>query len=740
MARKAGKVKRSRDIDTVPEQKMVMRFVDLRPGTIDKERKTVEIVIATENPVERYDLSRGLVIREVLAMDGVEYRGGRNQLPIVDSHDRSSVANVLGSVRNVRVEGDELVGEASFARDARSQEAFEKLLDGHLTDFSVTATPKKVAFVERGQSYTNRRGETVEGPADIVVQWMPTDASLCATGADERSVVRRSYREIPTEVERAMNESLLQALHGMGMPDGLTEPDTVTAWVVGNLNAKTPESAAVADPVENMDPMPDTEDEPMAEVQNADAPASDEMDEKIEKALKQDQLRRQEIQAACQKAGIERAFADKLCNDRVPLDVARQQIIEKIGESNQPVGQSVIRHTGSGSERLVEDLRDGLILRAVGSVSPAAKPLGENPPSEGARAFARMSLLRMAEATLRQAGAPVDRMTSVEIARAAIGDRATQNRFGIRRDGEAYHVTGSFPNILLDAANKTLLQGYEEAPYTWSMWARQAPSVADFKNINRIRFSESPDLDHVPENDDYKESPFSDEKESYKVEKFGKIFSVTWETVVNDDLDAISRVPQMHGNAARRTQNRKVYEVLTDNAALSDGTALFAAGHSNLDASGAAPSVGELNAAFTAMMTQNGINSDVIINVQPRFIIVPAALAATAMQLVGSIADPSAGGSNAGNSNTLNIYGPNGQRPLQVVVEPVLDSNSTTAWYLAADSSQIDTVELTFLQGEESPVLESEWDFNKDGYRYKIRQTFGTKAIDYRGLYKNPGA
>ena len=138
------------------------------------------------------------------------------------------------------------------------------------------------------------------------------------------------------------------------------------------------------------------------------------------------------------------------------------------------------------------------------------------------------------------------------------------------------------------------------------------------------------------------------------------------------------------------------------------------------------------------MMTQKGLSSDAIINIQPRYLIVPVALSATALQLVGSIADPAAGGSSTtGNSNTLNVYGPNGSRPLQVVVEPQLDANSPSRWYLAADPAQVDTVEVTFLQGEESPVLESEWDFDRDVWKYKVRQTFGTKAIDWRGLHRN---
>lgn len=709
---KRGKFKASRN-DTVPEEQLVMRFAELKRASVNETNRSVEVVIATENPVRRFDITRGVVVSEVLAMDGIVYRGDRKQLPIVDSHDRSTVANVLGSVRELRVEGDELVGRAFFASDEESQRAFQKLVDGHITDFSITASPQQMDFVERGQTYTTRRGDVVNGPADIVKRWMPTDASLVATGADERSVVRRSYTDIPAEIDQMDTENTQEAEDIERQAEEETQTAVATTTEVVERTASDP----IVEENEGAD---------MAEVQRA-----------VDQALEADRSRQREIRGLCQKAGLERSFADDLCDNSITLDVARQKIIDKLSESNQPVGSSAehsVNVTGNGVERMLEDAAEGITRAAMGAIGK--QYASEN---EGANAFAKLGLQRTAENLLRSVGAPVERMSRIDIAKAVMGSREVLQRHKISRDGEAYHVTGSFPNLLLDAANKTLLAGYDEAPFTWNMWARQAPSVSDFKAINRIRFSESPDLENVAENAPYKEGAMSDKKESYNVEKYGKIFSVSWETVVNDDLDAISRIPQMHGVAARRVQNKKVYEVLTANAAMADGTALFASGHGNLDASGAAPSVAELNAAFLAMMTQTGLSSDVIINVQPRYIIVPAALSGTVLELLGSISPPGVGGDTTGTSGTKNIYGPNGDRPLTPIVEPQLDANSATAWYLAADSSQIDTVELSFLEGEESPVLESEWDFDKDVYRYKIRQTFGVKAIDHRGLFKNPG-
>jgi len=747
MPNKRGKVKLSR-YDRIPEDQMVMRLAEMRRA--DTDNRKMEVVIATENPVQRYDESRDIIIREVLEMDGIEFRGERKQMPIVDSHDRSTVANVLGSVRQMRVEGDELIGEASFASDERSQEAYTKASEGHLTDFSVTAIPLESVFVERGQTYQTSRGTAVEGPASIVTSWMPTDASICATGADERSVVRRSYFGIPETIQREqeMSESLRGSLVELGMPEEIESSEEMREWVTKNLRMQDEEEVEKSEHDEEEMKKAEHEDEE----EMTERPGhydEEEMKKAVDRALQAERSRQREIFSSCEQLKIERSFAEELVEKNISLDAAREQIIKRA--ANSAIGQTAeseqmsVKVTEAESDKFYNAAKDGLLTRAYRSAGVQRQV---ESPANGAEDFQGLGLRRMSEKFVARMGLNTDRMSARDIAMVAMGHPSSLNRHNIQRD--AYHTTGSFSNLMLDAANKTLLAAYDEAIYTWNLWCRQATSVPDFKSINRIRFSEVANPEVVPENHDYPESAMSDSKESYKVEKYGSMFTVTWETVVNDDLDAISRIPAMQGNACRRKQNAAVYDVITANANLGDGGALFnttaqtsSGGHSNLASSGAAVSVASLNTAYNSMMTKKGLgtSSDAILNIQPSYLIVPAAISATALQVVGSIADPSAGGSSAtGNSNTLNIYGPNGSRPLRVVVDPVLDGNSATAWYLAASPSQIDTVELSFLQGEESPVLENEWDFDKDCYKYKVRQTFGVAAIDFRGLYKNPGA
>lgn len=744
MPRKKGK------LPPLKTSNLVMRVVDTS--------KPSRAVIATENPVKRWDEESKQVVSEVLLMDGVEFRGGRDQIPIVDSHDDTTVRNILGSIQRIQVDfgNGEMYGVPMFASDEEAQTIRQRMDEGHITDFSITAEPLETVFVPSGKSFVTSRGVNIDGPAIIHKRWQPHNASICATGADEYSTVRRSYTDLNRKVTR-MDEALLSQLSAMGLPEGMTDPNQVLAWVVGKMKPAdepvetvesmedTPVVPAEDEPVENMDGMKDEElvEKAMDKTEEV-ARQNDRAIKLIKRALDSDQKRRNEIQATCKLAKVERAFADELCDAGVSVEVAKQKVIERM--ATQPLGSSVgadVRVTESGDDKFYAAVSAGLVSRAFKHGQFKNKPKAEE--VAGSEDFNRTSLKHIALMFVERMGVKnPHNVPAPDVARMAMGHRPTLDRYRVQRSDGVYHTTGSFANLLLDAANKTLLAGYEEAPYTWNLWARQAQAVEDFKPINRIRLSEMADPEMVPEGADYPESKMSDKKESYKIEKYGSMFTVTWETVVNDDLDALSRIPAAQGAACRRKQNRAVYSVLTANAAMADGGLLFnqtaqsntGSGHANLSGSNGNPTVDNLNTMYLSMLTKRGIKSDVILNIMPEFLIVPAALAATSMEVLGSTARPEAGGSAAGNSNTHNIYGPDGDRRLKLIVEPVLDATSTAHWYAAASNNQVDTVELAFLAGEESPVLESEWGFDNDVYKYKVRQTFGVAAIDFRGLYK----
>ena len=201
--------------------------------------------------------------------------------------------------------------------------------------------------------------------------------------------------------------------------------------------------------------------------------------------------------------------------------------------------------------------------------------------------------------------------------------------------------------------------------------------------------------------------------------------------MINDDLNGFMRIANMMGRAAARTIGNDVYSVLTANAAMADGTAIFHADHSNLAGTGAAPTVATVGAARSAMRLRQDMNSNDYLDIQPDIILGPVALEDTLNVLMASETNPA----------NANSKVPNPVRNMaEVVTDPRLDAVSATAWYLIANPLDVPLIEVAFLDGNQNPYLESEQGFTIDGIQWKVRLDYGTDSIDNRGGYLNPGA
>ena len=104
------------------------------------------IILATESPVRVYDWQERTVMDEILLMRGIEMP---QQVPLLNSHQRDEARDVIGSIRDLEVRGDELLGRAYFASNVDAQAIRELYDEGHLTDFSIGFEPTKVTRVGR---------------------------------------------------------------------------------------------------------------------------------------------------------------------------------------------------------------------------------------------------------------------------------------------------------------------------------------------------------------------------------------------------------------------------------------------------------------------------------------------------------------------------------------------------------------------------------------------------------------
>lgn len=289
------------------------------------------------------------------------------------------------------------------------------------------------------------------------------------------------------------------------------------------------------------------------------------------------------------------------------------------------------------------------------------------------------------------------------------------------------HTTSDFGNILLDVANKSLLQGWEESQETFEAWTKKG-QLSDFKTAHRVGLGGFPSLRKVREGAEYKYVTTTDNSETIALATYGEIFSITRQVIINDDLNQLTDVPMKMGRAAKATIGDLVYAVLTGNPKLSDGKALFSSDHKNL-ATGAID-VTNLDAGRQLMRVQKEPTTGRTLNIRPAFLLVPTALETVANQTIKS-ASVKGADVNAGIINPIQNFA-------TVIGEPRLDDNSTKSWYLAA-AQGMDTIEVAYLNGVELPYIDQQEGFSSDGIATKVRIDAGVAPLDYRGLVKSSG-
>ncbi|WP_413734341.1 ClpP-like prohead protease/major capsid protein fusion protein [Sodalis sp. RH21] len=390
-------------------------------------------------------------------------------------------------------------------------------------------------------------------------------------------------------------------------------------------------------------------------------------------------------------------IADVECS----VDMAKDQLLDLLGKESTPTNKNNQNlHINAGNGNFVGDgIRQALMARAG----------FEERQKENV--FNGMTLREYARMSLTERGISVADYNVVQMVGLAFS-----------------HSTSDFGNILLDVAHKAILQGWEEAEETFSIWTKKG-QLSDFKTAHRVGLGGFPSLRKVREGAEYKYVTTSDHGEPIALATYGEIFSITRQAIINDDLNLLTDVPMKMGRAAKATIGDLVYAVLTDNPQLSDGKNLFSADHKNT--STGAISVNSLDNARLLMRKQKAPGTNRALNIRPAFMLVPVALETQANQTIKS-ASVKGADVNAGIVNPIQNFA-------QVVAEARLDDQSATAWYLAAAAGS-DTIEVAYLNGVDEPYIDQQEGFTTDGIATKVRIDAGVAPLDYRGLVKSTGA
>jgi len=423
-----------------------------------------------------------------------------------------------------------------------------------------------------------------------------------------------------------------------------------------------------------------------------------------QETLELERSRVSDITDAVRAAGLGDELKEKLINAGTSADDSRKEIISSLAAKSKE------NNTTSQNITMVRDEKD-TVKKGMTEAMLHRNNASKNELTDLGREFRGMGFNEMARECLELAGVKTRGMGKEQIADLALRS----------------HSTSDFPEILANVAGKTLRDSYDAAPQTFGSFTRRV-SVADFKEVSRTQLGDAPSLEKVLENGEFTQGTVGEAAEKYSIEEYGKAIVFTRRMLINDDLSAFTRMPELFGRASADLESDLVYNILIANAAMGDATALFHADHKNFNLGGAAV-IGDtsLSAHRTAMRTQVGLGGR-LLNIMPSNLLVPAALETQAQKFLATIQPETAG--------NVNVFA----GTLPPIVEPRLDADSATAWYMMAGVGQIDMIELAALNGQNGPMMDSQTKFLTGALEMGVRMDIGAKAIDFRGMSKNEGA
>lgn len=449
--------------------------------------------------------------------------------------------------------------------------------------------------------------------------------------------------------------------------------------------------------------------------------------------------------------------AERRFEERIKLSECRLMLAEALSESKLPSDvKDAIREDFTGTVFDESDLtkrieRDRKIAAKLVESAGGGQPnSGKVEITEDVRDKQQKALDGMFE------GAPVDGVTPYQSLKQAYKDitGSTQEYIspnlvrGIIAEAHQFTPTdwdlresitsGTWGEMLGDSITRRMIREYNHPDFTsWRRLVTDVVPLNDFRTQRRMRMGGYGNLPGVSESAPYQnlDSP-GDEEATYSPSKRGGLEDLTMETIANDDVGAVRRIPVKLGRAASRTIYHYVWNtIIRDNAtATYDSTTLFHANHGNTDTD--AFSTTALLAVENTMRDQTAYGETAHVlgaSNMPRILAIPNELRESVFRATQSGVMSQASSFNATEPNMFQ------DRYEVIVVDDWTDADN---WYAFADPQNTPLLEAGFLNGREEPELFVQDQptvgstFTADKLTYKIRHIWGFGILDHRGAYR----
>ena len=747
--------------------------LSIRAETIDEESRSIEAVLATENPVPVFDMQRFEVVDEVLLMGG---RREVEDVPLLNDHRRRSLDDVFGSIRNIRESGSELICRMYFAdmseladdpEARRIERAWIKTKQKHQRNISVGYRIFNAVTIEPNKTrIVNARSFTAGARAlRVVTDWIPREGSLTVINADAKAKTRK-------EEFGEMKKKLRHYLIKLGLRKTATEQeawdyyhdldDGQRAEAEQLLEGARPLARSAIDDDDGSDPTPST---PDAGQRNA-TPESQPVPPQLTaaQAIAQERERVSSIRTVF--GDDEPELMTRAIDEGWTPEQAAAELLPAIRRRQAtPVDNSgghIGIHSRGNSDCTIEALQGAMYLAH-------AQPTGQRSSvSLDDQAFRTQAAMAMRLPSWLRADVNSDEfqrnaelahqfsaMSMIDVCRHAL---ALNNVRDIPNDyqelAQRAISSGSLDPVFTTSMNARVLSSYMDTMDTTMGWTSEDRNIANFKTNERTTMGKHGKLTRharggAPDHDNLEAK-----KEEYRIGRYSKKFILDEQDIIDDTFGALNEFsPEDMGAAARQLRPDLVYSILLANANLNaTGAALFTSGQNNLfTGGGSALGIGTLETAVSNMGDQR--IRDRAINLQARYLVVPPALQFYASRILGSPEVRDGGASDRyGLSNPI----ANSNISLVVdtrisaagVVDPVDEtsrSGSATNWFVTARPGEngAKTIEVGYLRGTGAAPRISP--FRSDGENgwylgWSIKMDIGAKALDYRGMQKHNGA
>lgn len=299
---------------------------------------------------------------------------------------------------------------------------------------------------------------------------------------------------------------------------------------------------------------------------------------------------------------------------------------------------------------------------------------------------------------------------------------------------EAAFSSYTFSEMLNSVIHLTLLSSYTEVPGTVRTLFRSL-TATDFKEHKAVRLSGDLNFESVSDGGELKHGVLGEGTYRYSIDTKGRMIGLTRQDFINDNLGALLEVPRLLGRGAAKTVEKLGWSLVMSNPVMEDGAPFFSAAHNNLaTGTGSALSIDALALVEEMLETQVGLDGDPIL-VNGKWLVVPPALRAYALQIYKSTNRGAGTGDVSENYGEANIYA-GAYEPLS---SPYLKSEPE-AWYLWSDPSDIAAFGIAWLNGVQTPTVE-EVEPRGDylGRMWRGYIDFGVAPLDWRGAVKSAG-